>query len=73
MTGPVVSLTSRRNPEAAREVTEIACDAERLCRCPDLVAHRFAGVEQCETGEWVVVVSDSGVGAPRTGRTLLTL
>ena len=68
-----MSLTSRRNPEAAREVTEIACDAERLCRCRDLVAHRLAGVEQCETGEWAVVVSDSGVGAPRTGQTLLTL
>ena len=69
----LVSLKSRRNPEAVREVTEIASGAERLCRCRDLVANRFACVEQCETGEWAVVVSDAGVGAPRAGQTLLTL
>jgi hypothetical protein len=69
----LVSLKARRNPQAVQEVADIASCAERFCRIRNLVAHHFAGVEQSDTGEWVVLVSESGASSMRAAQTAFTL
>lgn len=68
----LVSLKSRRNPEAAHEVAEIANLAEQLCRSRSLIAHHFAGVEKTAKGEWLIYASESGIASLRTSQTAFT-
>lgn len=69
----LVSLKSRRNPEAAREVAEISSQAEQLCRSRNLIAHHFAGVEKTGDGNWLIYASENGIASLRTAQTAFTL
>ena len=62
----LVSLKSRRNLKAAKEVGEIASHAERLRRIRNLLAHHFIGIEKDQAGEYSVLVSEGGVSSLRS-------
>lgn len=64
---------SRRNPEVAREMAEIANLTEQLCRSRNLIAHHFAGVERTADGKCLIYASESGIASLRTAQTAFTL
>lgn len=69
----LVSLKSRRNPEAAREVAEIGNLAEQLCRTRNLIFQHFVGVERTTEGTWVAYASDGGIASLPASQTAFTL
>lgn len=69
----LVSLKSRRNPEASREVAEITSLAEQLCRSRNLIAHHFAGVDRTPDGKWIMYAAESGIASLRTSQTAFTV
>lgn len=69
----LVSLKSRRNPEAAREVAEIGNLAEQLCRTRNLISHHFVGVERTTDCTSVIYASESGIASLRASQTAFSL
>jgi hypothetical protein len=69
----LMSLKTRRNPEAAQEVGDLSTLAERLRRQRNLIAQHFMGATtDAAEGEPALLVSEGGVGSMRSSQQVVT-
>ncbi|HEY0115852.1 MAG TPA: hypothetical protein VGB54_09035 [Allosphingosinicella sp.] len=69
----LMSLKTRRNPEAAQEVGELSTLAERLRRQRNLIAQHFMGATtDANEGEPALLVAEGGVGSLRSSQQVVT-